>query len=262
MKITVLCENGTVSPSLSCEHGLSLHIKRAGGDLLFDMGQSGMFADNAKALGIDLTKVTAAFLSHGHYDHGGGLERFFEENAAAPVYMGVGAFGAHYSGTERYIGLNSALCRERMIFCKEDCTPLDGLRFFALKSKTLPETFDARMLIKSENKFFTDQFDHERYLLLEEEGKKILISGCSHRGILNILKECQPDVFIGGFHFMKVDVQTRQGRSLLEHAAQEMLRTGARFFTGHCTGEEQFVFLKERMGDRLSALHTGTVITL
>ena len=73
MKITALIENTCTREGVSPEHGLCLYIEtKEGQTVLFDMGQSALFAENAKALGLDLGKVDFAVLSHGHYDHGGG----------------------------------------------------------------------------------------------------------------------------------------------------------------------------------------------
>ena len=73
MKVTSLVEN-TSRRGLPVEHGLSLHIQLDDGrQVLFDMGQRRLFADNAERLGIRLADVDAAIVSHGHYDHGGGL---------------------------------------------------------------------------------------------------------------------------------------------------------------------------------------------
>jgi 7,8-dihydropterin-6-yl-methyl-4-(beta-D-ribofuranosyl)aminobenzene 5'-phosphate synthase len=263
MKITVLCENGTVLPSLSCEHGLSLHVQRDHDALLFDMGQSDLFAKNAEILGVDLEEVDAAFLSHGHYDHGGGLDCFLKSNEKAPVYLANEAFGSYYSGSERFIGLDKTLQNEkRLIFCKDAVSPLEGLSFLPLNGRPLPETFDQRMLQKKGADFFTDPFDHERYLLLQEKDNRVLIGGCAHKGILNLLEAFSPHVYIGGFHFMRTDPDTPHGRAVLLKAAEKMHQSGTLFYTGHCTGEAQFAVLKDYLGDRLQKMHTGSVIEL
>ena len=109
MRIVTLIENTSCQASLCCEHGLSLYIETGKHRILFDAGQTGAFADNAEKLGIDLRTVDLAVLSHGHYDHGGGLKRFLEINHTAPVYLSRNAFGAYYNGTQKYIGLDSAI---------------------------------------------------------------------------------------------------------------------------------------------------------
>ena len=78
MKVQVLLENTSLSEALKAEHGLSLYIETGKHKILFDMGQTDAFADNAEKMGIDLSQVDFAILSHGHYDHGGGLKYFME----------------------------------------------------------------------------------------------------------------------------------------------------------------------------------------
>ena len=115
MKIVTLMENTACREDLCCEHGLSLYIETENHRILFDAGQSAAFADNAEKLGVALETVDFAVLSHGHYDHGGGLGKFLECNKGAPVYVSSHAFEPHYS-RNGYIGLEPALQHsERMI---------------------------------------------------------------------------------------------------------------------------------------------------
>ena len=81
MKIVTLLENTAGDAGLCAAHGLSLYIETPKHKILFDMGPDARFLDNAKKLGVDLSAVDIAVLSHGHYDHGGGLRAFCEINS-------------------------------------------------------------------------------------------------------------------------------------------------------------------------------------
>ncbi len=256
MRIVVLTENTSRREDLQAEHGLSLYIETGARKLLFDAGQSGAFADNAQTLGVDLRQVDTAVLSHGHYDHGGGLERFSRINPAAPIWLNPRAFEEHYNASDKFIGLDPALAqRASLRFAREEEALGDGM--------TLYQTIPCKMPIRPfgltmGKEKAPEDFRHEQYLLVEEKGKKICFSGCSHRGIRNIMDHFRPDVLIGGFHFMKLAPDSQE----LEAAAAALLRYPAQYYTGHCTGLEQYEALKLRMGDRLHPLYTGQEILL
>ena len=97
MKITVLVENTTSNQKLNVEHGLSLYIETDKHHILFDAGDSNLFLENAKKLNIDLSLVDIFILSHGHHDHGGGLNAFLEINDKANIYVQHHAFSPHFS---------------------------------------------------------------------------------------------------------------------------------------------------------------------
>ena len=113
MKITTLLENGACGAELGSAHGLSLYIETPKHKILFDMGPDEQFLSNAEKLGVDLKAVDLAILSHGHYDHGGGLEAFCKLNDTAKIYLRQGAFGDYVAleedGDLRDIGLDPAL---------------------------------------------------------------------------------------------------------------------------------------------------------
>ena len=92
MKIYCLVENTKFCDHFECEHGLSFLIDTGYHKILFDMGQSDAYIRNAEKLGLDLSEVDIAIISHGHYDHGGGLKAFLEINKTAPVYVSKYAF--------------------------------------------------------------------------------------------------------------------------------------------------------------------------
>ena len=255
MRIVTLLENTACRAGLAAEHGLSLYIETGSHRLLFDAGQSAAFGENANQLGVDLTKVNLAVLSHGHYDHGGGLARFLEINKTAPVWVNPHAFEPHYNAAEKDIGLDPQLrSNSRIRFSSEAEMIGGGLTLYS----RIPCPHGIRPFGLTMGKGVPEDFRHEQYLLIEEGGKRILISGCSHRGILNIMDHFRPDVLVGGFHFMKLDPAGPE----LEAAAAKLRRYPCTYYTGHCTGEDQFTALKAQLGNRLHRLSGGVEITI
>ena len=213
MKISVLVEN-TVSENLAvknlplqAEHGLSLFIQTQNKNILFDMGQTNLFSKNASLLGINLQSVDFAILSHGHYDHGGGMKRFLEINQTAPIYINRNAFGQYYNGPEKYIGLDQQMRNEpRIRWTDDEHILLDTMKLLTYNQESAEyPNYGQGLLQKDEAGFQSDTFRHEQYLLIEEDGKRILVSGCSHKGIVNLALWAKPDVVIGGFHLKKVE---------------------------------------------------------
>ena len=263
MLLRVLMENNALNDQFIAEHGLSLYIETNGKRILFDAGQTDAFAENAAKLGVDLSAVDLCVLSHGHYDHSGGLLRFLEINDHAPVYMHRRAIEPHYNGTVKYIGIDEKLiAHPHVVYTDDKLTLSPGMQLCTCNALASGCPASARgMTVKCGADFLQDSFDHEQYLVIEEDGRRIVISGCSHKGILNIVNWLQPDVLIGGFHFVKLD-PAGEDRAFLEDAAKELLAHDCIYYTGHCTGEAAFAFLKERMGDKLQAIHAGTEILL
>lgn len=261
MLIRVLMENSALSEDFIAEHGLSLYIEANGKKILFDAGQTDAFAQNAEKLGMDLSAVDLCILSHGHYDHSGGLMRFLELNDHAPVYMHRLAGQPHYNGTVKYIGIDERLhAHPRIILTGEELDLGCGMRLTTCNHLAQGCPASARgMTVRQSEDFVQDDFAHEQYLIIEEAGKRIVVSGCSHKGILNIVRWLEPDVLIGGFHFVKLDPDG-EDRAFLEQAAGELLARKCDYYTGHCTGEAPFAFLRQRMGDRLQAMPAGAEI--
>lgn len=263
MKLAVLCENTARDPALTPEHGLSLLLETAGRVILLDMGQSDAFAKNADRMGLSLADVDLAVLSHGHYDHGGGIPAFFARNAHAPLYLSDKAFGAHYHG-ERYIGIDPSLAEHPRLRPIGKDTPLfSGVSVLSSALRAPKHPIDASGLsVREGNTHKPEQFLHEQYLLVEEEGKRILFSGCSHRGVRNLLAWFSPDVLVGGLHLSGLDPSNAADARALDAVAEAMERSGARFLTGHCTGERAYAYLKERLGERIEAFSTGDCLSL
>ncbi len=255
MKITAIIENRSKKDGIGSEHGLCLYIETEKRRILFDMGQTELFSKNAAALGIDLSEVDIAVLSHGHYDHGGGLAKFLDINKKAPVYISKQAFLPYFNGTEKYIGLDISLKNsDRLVFTDDTYEIESGLTLFSCNGeKRIHDLGSFGLTEKTENGFIPDRFLHEQYLLIENS---VLISGCSHKGILNIAKWFEPKALVGGFHFSKLPLD-----DTLKGYAEYLACFDTDFYTCHCTGEEQYEFMKKYM-PRLNYISASDSIML
>ena len=262
MKVSVLLENTKCRDDVINEHGLSLYNETKKHKILFDTGQSDAFAQNAKAMNIDLSKVDIAILSHGHYDHGGGIKKFLELNDHASIYIQNDVFEPHYNGSEKYIGLDPTLQNNKRFLIVDKEIVIDNeITITTIPNNQLTYPINPYGLNKiHENHLVPDDFRHEQYVLLHDQDKRILLSGCSHKGILNIEKWFQPDILIGGFHFKKLDPTKEQDQTFLHDAALELMQYKTRYYTCHCTGVEQYEYLKQFMQEQLDYLPTGKTI--
>lgn len=274
MKISVLAENTTHDPALGSEHGLSLYVETESHKMLFDTGQGSLFAENAVKLGIDLSKVDICFISHGHYDHGGGLRTFLNLNPRSPVYANIKALGEYYANRtdapKQYIGLDKALpFPERFVFTGRNLAIEDGLELFSIVTgQAFLPSGNHDLFEKNGDAFIPDNFSHEQNLIITEDGKTVLIAGCAHKGIINIvesyhdLKGCYPDYVIGGFHLYNKASGGSEDADTVDAIGRYLLLTGSKYFTCHCTGMESYQSLKNVMADKIDYLSTGNQINI
>ena len=257
MKLKVLAENTRRDDSLKAEHGLSLYIETQKHKILYDFGQSTIFAENAKVLNVDLREVDIAILSHSHYDHGGGMECFMELNDHAPIYVNRHVWERHYSG-EKDISIDPNLRGNPRIIEVGDGFKIDEeLSLYTCSNFEPIAAIDTAGLFAFEQgEMVPEDFRHEQYLVIKENGKRIVVSGCSHKGVMNITSYLRPDIFIGGFHFSKIVIDA-QGEKRLENSALFLQASGADYYTCHCTGQKQAEYMQKIMGDKLKILSGG-----
>ena len=283
MKVTVLVENTRLEDrsDLQAEHGLSLHIERQGQQILFDTGASDAFHRNAERLGVDLAAVDLAVISHHHYDHGGGLAQFLETNSRAKVYLrshdATGSYFRALGGLlNRPIGLDRTLfqtCADRFEFVDQPTEIAPDLFILTDIGKPYPQPKGNRYLfVEKEGGRSLDSFDHELVMVLREEDGLVVFTGCSHRGILNMVDAVTKQfegipikAVFGGFHLVSIPILNLMAGSKaeVEEIGREMLRSPiARTYTGHCTGAKAYTVLKGVMGDRLAYVPTGSRVTV
>ena len=247
MRITVLIEN-SAPEGLVAEHGLSFYLEYRGGRYLLDAGESGAFLLNAQRLGVDLSRVEAAALSHGHYDHGDGFTAFFRVNRTARICARPAVREDDVLDGER-VGLNPGLFRRHARRFDLD----DGPRELAEGLHLIP-----------------DAVRHEQSLAAETAEGLVVLNSCCHAGVDHILDGIrarfpgQPiRAVLGGFHLMG-----KGGTAALGPAPEEVRALARRLrdeldvqeiCTGHCTGAPAYALLAEELGGRLRPLTTGAV---
>ena len=266
MKIVVLCEN-TAQPPYSSEHGLSLYIETRNHKLLFDCGQSDLFIENAKLANIDLTKVDTVILSHGHYDHCGGVLAFHQINPNAKIYLHEKAGEDYYHiepGIEKYIGIQKEiLALPNLILCHNNLKIDDELEIIQQINHHHPLTDNQKILKKRIGDVnVCDDFKHEIVLLIHDH-INVLLGGCAHNGILNIMESIpQPiDYVMSGFH-LKQKTYTEQDLKKIEQLGHQLKNYPCKFYSGHCTGPIAYDVLKTIMKDQLDHLCSGKIINI
>lgn len=271
MRITTLIDNISYLPELRSEHGLSYYIETNNHKILFDTGQSHSFIDNAKYLNIDLSMVDIVVISHGHYDHGGGLNDFLAINNHALIYLNKDAFNDYYSknnDTLKYIGLDKDLRNHPQIKLIQSDTYVidDSLVFYtAIKQTNLSPLGNGVLVEKRGIDIKGDLFNHEQNLIIREGNQCVLIAGCAHNGILNIVQQVQTrsgfhitHVF-GGFHLYNLTFDQYEDEERILMLGRELLKTNAIFYTGHCTGIRAFDTLKHLMREKIEYNSVGTI---
>lgn len=271
MKITSLMDNECSIDGLLKQHGLSLLIETKDKKILFDTGSDSGFIQNAQALNKDLSNVDMCVLSHGHYDHGGGLNAFFKINSKSLAYMSALASNDYVAlrpnGEYESIGIHiSRSYLDRLVFVDKELT-LDQCLIFSEVWGYFPLPTGNRFLFKEkEGSYVQDDFAHEQHLVIEENGKFVLFAGCAHRGIINVLTYLKDkygilcDVVIGGFHLHNKITNSFENPQILDTLAKELMNTNSKFYTCHCTGIPAYTYLKVIMKDQIEYLSTGETI--
>ncbi|MBR4105306.1 MAG: MBL fold metallo-hydrolase [Thermoguttaceae bacterium] len=288
MKIVVLYENSPSSPEFEAEHGLSFYVETSTRRFLFDFGATSVFLRNAERLGVDVSTVDAAFLSHGHRDHGGGLATFWEKNTKALVYASEKALQSYYSlrptGEYADIGVRVApefearivrtptaatfaLDAETILFSDGTSDPPE---FRSEGNATLFERFDAASEREGKrDEYRPDRFLHEQHLIATTEaGRKILFVGCAHRGIVSAMTRATeilgaaPDVAIGGFHLSIPSRGVPIPDETLDAIAERLRAWPTRYFTGHCSGRVAFERAQRTLGSQIAYFAAGDCLEL
>ncbi len=274
LRITTLSENTAALGSFLGEWGLSILVESDEANILFDTGQSISASHNAELLGVDLSRIDKIVLSHGHFDHTGGLKQCLSkigkeiEIIAHPdIWQAKCAVG---EGEDRYIGI--PFSRKEL----ED----SGARFkltaepvrisqHIMTSGEIPmvtdyETIEPDLVVKEDGGYRPDEFRDDQALIITTEAGLVVILGCAHRGIINTLYHAQNlsgvkaiDAVLGGCHLMNATEE----RVWLTIAALKELGV-KRLGVSHCTGLAASVIMAHEFGERFFFNNAGTMVSL
>jgi len=279
LKITTLIENmPDREEKLAFEHGFSVLVEAYGKKILFDTGQTGAFIKNARDLKVELTDLDMVVLSHGHYDHTGGVPELLNQlKEKTPFYIGKEFFSPKYKllddGSYKYNG--NPFEKELLEEASPECTiakvhyveksvtkVADRIYLFKNFDRVNNfETINPKFFIKTGETYEQDLFPDEVALGIETKEGLVLIVGCSHVGIVNILEHVKKNVnlpvaaVLGGTHLVEADEKRlkKTEEALKEYEVK-------RIAVSHCTGEAGMELLKKNFPDGFVLNMTGNVM--
>ncbi|MCB2187122.1 MAG: MBL fold metallo-hydrolase [Deltaproteobacteria bacterium] len=262
-RLTVVVDNLASQGDLTPEHGLAIWVEHQGREYLLDTGAGAALLPNLAALHLDPARLTGVILSHGHFDHGGGLAALMEARDHAPLGLWChrGVFDRHLlqSGEELLpIGLpagdeaaHRALGLE-FHWVEGRGSLAEGLTVLAPIPRLTDFEGPAPLLMtqRSDGEVLPDPFHDDLALVVEGQKLTAVVSGCAHAGMVNVILAAQdalgrpPDLFVGGTHLGPAP-QDQVDATLAWLSGQP----GIRVVAGHCTGE--------RAGDLARVLEDG-----
>ena len=276
LSITTLSENTAAASNLLAEWGLSILVETDEANILLDAGQSISSSYNAGILGIDLSKVDRVVLSHGHFDHTGGLQhilRRMRKEVEVIAHPGVWApkYGRGQGDSKRYIGIP---------FQRQELESL-GARFTLTTEPTkitdnimttgevpmateFEEIEPNRFFIKEDSGWQPDELLDDQALIVNTEQGLIVLLGCGHRGMINTLYYAQQitgvkkiHMVVGGCHLIGASIE----RVLLTINVLKELDV-QRVGVSHCTSLPASAVMAQELGDRFFYNNAGTRINL
>ena len=271
LQITLLCDNIVHHSGLLAEHGLALWVAGSGGPILLDTGPSHVAVHNADRLGLDLSRVQAIVLSHGHYDHTGGLRTVLERTGPIPIFAHPDVFADKVA--------RSATPGQEPRSIRSPFTPEELERWGARFTWT-PETQeiapgvwvsgevprdpafapgDERLCVRQGGALGPDPLRDDMSLFVTTPEGTVVLTGCAHAGLVNIVRQALAvtgtpplKAVVGGTHLLRAhpDLVSRTAAILDELGVEQVVAS-------HCTGLGAAHLLQHTLGERLVVGQVG-----
>lgn len=268
--INTLVENTVNIPGLKGEHGVSFLIRLHGRKALFDTGQTDLLLENAERMGLGLSDVSAIVISHGHFDHTGGLTAAMAAAPNARVWLHRRALEPKFSrqadGRTRYNGMPPAVvsslrqAAERVEWVSERREVLPGL----FSTGPIPRQTDfeetSGHFFREEECVTPDSLEDEQSLYFDTSKGLVVVLGCGHPGVINTLRYVQDlargrpiHTVMGGFHLLSASEQ-RLDRTIEALRELEVRRV----IPAHCTGALPAARMWQAFPNRCTVCPVGT----
>lgn len=270
VQITVLVDNVAWRPDLQAEHGLSLWIEYGGKRVLWDTGQGGVLSANAQSLGVDLAQADSIALSHGHYDHSGGLPFVLSVAPKADIWSHPSATLCRFSRKESVhpVGMPPQAVESlhgRPVHWIKTWTSIHEGVFLtgAIPRKTPYEDTGGAFFLDADCRI-PDTLPDDQALVAQSSKGLVVILGCAHSGVVNTLDYVRQKMsgqpvyaVIGGMHLSKASQER------LDFTVQALKKYDIQIVLPlHCTGEEAMCYLRTALPDRVIQLPDGPSIKL
>jgi 7,8-dihydropterin-6-yl-methyl-4-(beta-D-ribofuranosyl)aminobenzene 5'-phosphate synthase len=274
-KITTLSENYVAQSgkNLIGEHGLSFYIETERHRILFDTGQNLALANNASVLGVELSQIDSVVLSHGHYDHTGGLKSLLQHNKNFALYGHPDVFSRKVKGADdeyKYIGIpiekkeieNRGIALKLTTAAEKIVTGIMTTGEIPLKNDF--EQVESGFFIQTQTgpHLEADTLADDQALILDTGKGIVVLLGCSHRGVINTLNRVADlsgknkiHAILGGLHLGKTsDLKLKK---MMDHLHAFGLQ---KIGVGHCTGYRAILALSNEFKDRVFLDTVGNVM--
>lgn len=271
-KITVLVEDSAKREDLLTEHGLAFLIEQNGVSGLFDTGQSNIFLKNAQIMGLDLTPLHWVVLSHGHFDHAGGISSIADFAGWVRIFAHPEAFSPRFIRTTdgKFLSIGVPASREEIkksgleLLCSSEPLEVAGQ---IMTTGEIPRVTDFEpaeevFFIKKEGDFVLDLFPDDMGLIIRTSKGVVVLLGCAHAGVINtllrvinVIGEEKIHAVIGGMHLAEASDKRIQ-RTIDAFHDFGVSKVGL----AHCTGRRAAKAFLAAFGDGCFICPTGTVL--